>query len=255
MMSRALLAATFASGLILPAQAEVYQSPRPSIIKPENIEFSKNLLAMPMTMGMLKSGGRTRGAISYVGGGSSSSTTATTITIPAHQAGDLILIIKSCAGSMPSAPAGWTVLYTGSAGNAYGIVGYKFATSSTTVSGTWTNSSSVTMGVAVYRNVFDVGNTGQRYTNTNVVSSITWPAITVQDTTDSKWIVGLGAPITTIVAGQPNAPSGRTSRINANYIRIWDTNGAYSGNYVAQTSSTTSNYCYGGLYVTIELIP
>ena len=81
------------------------------------------------------------------------------------------------------------------------------------------------------------------------------PAFTVQDTTDTKWIVGLGAPISTIAAGQPNAPTGRTSRINANYIRIWDTNGAYAGNYVAQTSSTTSNYCYGGLYLTIELIP
>lgn len=81
MMTRALLAATVASGVILPAKAEVYLPSRPAIIKPGNIEFSKNLLAMPMTMGMLKSGGRTRGTISYVGGGSSASTTATTITI------------------------------------------------------------------------------------------------------------------------------------------------------------------------------
>jgi len=255
MMNRALLAATVASGLVLPAKAAVYLPQRLAIIKPGNLEFSKNLLAMPTTMGMLKPGGRTRGAISYVGGGSSASTSATTITIPAHQAGDLILIIKTCAGSMPSAPAGWTVIYTGSAGNAYGIVGYKFATASGTVSGTWSNSSSVTMGVAVYHNVYDVGNNGQRFTNTNVVSSITWPGFTVQDTTDTKWIVGLGAPITTIVSGQPNAPTGRTSRINANYVRIWDTNGAYAGNYVAQTSSTSTNYCYGGLYVPVELIP
>lgn len=111
------------------------------------------------------------------------------------------------------------------------------------------------MGVCVYRNVYKVGNNGSRFTNINVVTSISWPAFTVQDTTDTKWILGLGAPISTITSGQPNAPTGRTSRINANYIRIWDTNGAYAGNYVAQTSSTTSNYCYGGLYLTIELIP
>lgn len=255
MMNKTMLAATVASSLILPAKAEVHLPPKPAIIKPEKMGFSTNLLAMPITMGMLRSSARAPGVISYIGGGSSASTTATTIPIPAHQAGDLIFIIKSCANSMPSAPAGWTVIYTGSAGNAYGIVGYRFATDSATVSGTWTNSSSVTMGVTVYRNVFQVGNNGQRFTNTNVVSSITWPAFTVLDTTDTKWIVGLGAPITTIVAGQPNAPTGRTSRINANYVRIWDTNGAYAGNYVAQTSSTSSNYCYGGLYLTIELIP
>ena len=255
MINKALLAATVASGLILPANAGVYLPPRSSIVKPENIEFSKNLLAMPITMGMFRSSARVPGTIAYVGGGSSASTTATTITIPAHQAGDLIFIIKTCANSLPSAPAGWTVIYTGNASNAYGIVGYKFATDSATVSGTWTNSSSVTMGVVVYRNIYKVGNNGSRFTNINVVTSISWPAFTVQDTTDTKWILGLGAPISTIAAGQPNAPTGRTSRINANYIRIWDTNGAYAGNYVAQTSSTTSNYCYGGLYLTIELIP
>ena len=255
MMNKALLAATLASGLILPAEAGVALPPKPAIIKPENIEFSKHLLAMPITMGMFRSSARVPGTIAYVGGGSSASITATTITIPAHQAGDLIFIIKTCANSLPSAPAGWTVIYTGNASNAYGIVGYRFATDSATVSGTWTNSSSVTMGVAVYRNVYKVGNNGSRFTNINVVTSISWPAFTVQDTTDTKWILGLGAPISTIAAGQPNAPTGRTSRINANYIRIWDTNGAYAGNYVAQTSSTTSNYCYGGLYLTIELIP
>lgn len=255
MLNKAMLAATLASGLILPATAEVSLPPRPAIIRPHDIGSPASLLAMPITMGMLRSSARVPGTISYVGGGSSASITATTIPIPAHQAGDLIFIIKTCANSLPSAPAGWTVIYTGNASNAYGIVGYKFATDSATVSGTWTNSSSVTMGVAVYRNVYKVGNNGSRFTNTNVVSSITWPAFTVQDTTDTKWILGLGAPISTIAAGQPNAPTGRTSRINANYIRIWDTNGAYTGNYVAQTSSTTSNYCYGGLYLTIELIP
>jgi hypothetical protein len=54
MIKKALLAATVASGLIIPAQAgELYLPPKPSIIKPENIEFSKHLLAMPLTMGML----------------------------------------------------------------------------------------------------------------------------------------------------------------------------------------------------------
>jgi len=58
-----MLAATVASGLILPATAGGSLLPKPAIIKPQNIEFSKNLLAMPITMGMLKSGARTPGVI------------------------------------------------------------------------------------------------------------------------------------------------------------------------------------------------
>ena len=80
MMNKALLAATLASGLILPAEAGVSLPPKPAIIKPRNIEFSKNLLAMPITMGMFRSSARVPGTIAYVGGGSSASTTATTIT-------------------------------------------------------------------------------------------------------------------------------------------------------------------------------
>lgn len=55
MMKKALLAATVATGLLMtPAQAGLYVPPKPAIIKPENIEFSKHmLLGMPITMGML----------------------------------------------------------------------------------------------------------------------------------------------------------------------------------------------------------
>ncbi len=54
MIRKALLAATVATGLILPAAAGLYVSPKPAIVKPENLEFSKHmLLGMPITMGML----------------------------------------------------------------------------------------------------------------------------------------------------------------------------------------------------------
>lgn len=56
MIRKALLAATLASGLIVPATAGVYLPPKPAIVKPENIEFSKHLLAMPFTMGILSAG-------------------------------------------------------------------------------------------------------------------------------------------------------------------------------------------------------
>lgn len=60
MIKKALLAATVASGLIVPAQAGVYLPPKPklevsspAIIKPESLEYSKHMLAMPFTLGML----------------------------------------------------------------------------------------------------------------------------------------------------------------------------------------------------------
>lgn len=57
-MKKTLLAAAVASSLIVPAQAGVYIPPKPAIVKPENIDFSKHmLLGMPMTMGMLAARG------------------------------------------------------------------------------------------------------------------------------------------------------------------------------------------------------
>ncbi len=85
-------------------------------------------------------------AISRVGSGS---TQATTITIPSHQPGDMIVISANRNSStLPTVPAGW-VAYSVSSGIAATVVGWKIATSSSETSGTWTNASS--LHVAVYR--------------------------------------------------------------------------------------------------------
>lgn len=77
MTTAPLLASVLAGSLILPAQPAVYVPPRPAIIKPENLEFSKHLLAMPLTMGMLA--GNTVGptlTLTYRGSGTSGSNAA-----------------------------------------------------------------------------------------------------------------------------------------------------------------------------------
>lgn len=61
MITKLLFTASMASGLIIPNQAEIIHPPKlsiakPAIVKAENIEFSKNMLAMPLTMGMLAGG-------------------------------------------------------------------------------------------------------------------------------------------------------------------------------------------------------
>lgn len=53
MMKHSLIAAMAVSGLVAPAASQVIV-PKPAIVKAENLEFSKNLLAMPFTLGMLQ---------------------------------------------------------------------------------------------------------------------------------------------------------------------------------------------------------
>ena len=85
-------------------------------------------------------------AISRVG---SASAQATTITIPTHQSGDLILIVANRNNSTAATiPSGW-VAYSVSGTNVSSAIGWKLAESSSEVSGTWTNAS--VLHCAVYR--------------------------------------------------------------------------------------------------------
>lgn len=85
-------------------------------------------------------------AISRVG---SASAQATTITMPTHQSGDLILIVANRNNSTAATiPSGW-VAYSVSGTNASSAIGWKIAESSSEVSGTWTNAS--VLHCAVYR--------------------------------------------------------------------------------------------------------
>lgn len=83
--------------------------------------------------------------VSFVG---SASAEATSVTLPAHQAGDLIVIFAGRTGSTgpPSVPAGWRFAaqssVSGVAPPSLGAsVGWKIAASSAETSGTWTGAS------------------------------------------------------------------------------------------------------------------
>ena len=89
--------------------------------------------------------------VSFVG---SASAEATSLTLPAHQAGDLLVMLAGRTGSTgpPSIPAGWRFA-TQSSGSGVsppaiaGSVGWKIASSSAEVSGTWTNASALICAV------------------------------------------------------------------------------------------------------------
>lgn len=85
--------------------------------------------------------------VSFVG---SASAEATSVTLPSHQAGDLIVIFAGRTGStgIPSVPAGWRFAAQSSGSGVTppaiaASVGWKIAASSAETSGTWTNADMV----------------------------------------------------------------------------------------------------------------
>jgi hypothetical protein len=75
----------------------------------------------------------------------------TSVTLPAHSAGDLILIFAFREGSAtpPSLPAGYTDINSGGTAGSSCRMGFKVAVDGATTSGTWTNATSIL--AAIYR--------------------------------------------------------------------------------------------------------
>ncbi len=166
--------------------------------------------------------------VEYVG---SANAASTTITIPTHQAGDLIWILAGRNNATaPSLPAGWTNLYSGGPGGAQSTrVGYKIAASGSETSGTWTNATGLIC--VVYRNA-QVG-----VHAVNAATNTTYPALS-GFTTDA-WIVQ-----TSHIAAlsDPVLMSGFTSRqtqtTNLAHRRRWsDTNAPYGATSIAASAN------------------
>jgi len=99
---------------------------------------------------------------SFVG---SASAEATSLTLPAHQAGDLLIMLAGATGttSPPAIPAGWRFA-TQSSGSGVsppaiaGTVAWKIAADSAEISGTWTNANALICAVIRHTtNVLVVG--------------------------------------------------------------------------------------------------
>lgn len=176
-------------------------------------------------------------AISLIGAGRA---TATSVTIPAHQAGDLLIIVAIKWGSgspTPTVPSGWTTAHT-STSTYRRVVGWKIAASSSEVSGTWT--SAADLWVMVWRDatIGAVASAAGTLTAT--------PALTL--TTPPAHVVALG---TAAASGTASLPAGMTS--------LWTSGGTYSAR-IAWTASPVSSWAATSISNTdsstvIELIP
>ena len=190
--------------------------------------------------------------ITYIGSATTPSN-ATSVALPAHQSGDLIIAFGylNFSNWPPSLPTGWNHLDY-DFGNR---IAYKIATSSSETSGSWTGYSGVSF--VVYRNVevdqFEYtrvpdgrnpsnGSTTLNYPNSNYWKNLAWSLILLVDNTSDL----LNA------TGNTSAlPSGFTTRLDTctqGYkVLIADTNGTTSG--FSSQSKIISGYTPGNCLV------
>lgn len=128
--------------------------------------------------------------VSYIG---AQGAATTTVTIPAHQVGDLILIFAYRDGSntVPTAPTAggtvptWTQIGSSGGNTNSSRIHYAIATATTTTSGTWTNATELICHV--YRGATvgaSIGGSGSATTTVN------YPALTLQRTDNTSWVAG-----------------------------------------------------------------
>jgi len=181
--------------------------------------------------------------IQFVGAASAE---AASVTLPTHQAGDLIVLFAWNGGSLtvPTNPSGWFVIRRWSRSNnanRAGVIAYRMATSAAETSGTWTNAALI--GVAIYRDDVNILALGGDRCNTEI-NSTNFPYnglpiyTSIANNTlgkmrsESGWVIGIGgANINDQSLETP--PSGMINRTNLagasiNEISIHDTDGNVS---------------------------
>ncbi len=156
-------------------------------------------------------------AITYIG---SATAAATTVTLPTHQAGDLILIFafRDSSSTAPSLPSGYTSKATASSDDFDGAamrLGYKIAASGSETSGTWTNATQLVCHV--YRGVDQttpLGASGGTTRQTQGTTTASYPTLTLSVANGTSWIAGFGGSENTTSAID-TAPAGMVQRATA----------------------------------------
>lgn len=152
-------------------------------------------------------------------------------TLPAHQAGDLIVVtaVRWSTDTVPTVPSGWTSVVTSTATFSR-VVAWRLAAASGTASGTWTNAQA--LYVAVHHGPTSLGAVA---TKASASSTAGPPALTL---TQPGWgrvaVMGSGGGVL------PATPAGMVSRFQQTgvgvYDRYADTDGPAS-TWTAQTGT------------------
>lgn len=164
---------------------------------------------------------------------------AATVSIPAHQAGDIILICAYRSNNTPAnLPAGWTNVQSGGANSLSMRVGRRVASGSGTTSGTWTNANALIC--EVYRPSGGTATIGASAMAANVSSPATWSGLTMEVTDGSSWVTSfIAASLTTMRTGHTERENVRPGGFSI--LRAGDTNGGVS-EWASTTTSTGGNW-------------
>ncbi len=166
----------------------------------------------------------------------------TTATMPAHQAGDLILCwaYRDGSNTLPTlASAGWTSLngVTGANTNSARLVG-KIAASSSEAVGTFTSATSVI--VAVYRPKAGYAlSFGAVAATTGASTTVSYPALTLHTADGSSWVAGFSGhrSVNTTLETPPSGMVSRATVLDAtDEVAVHDTNGGVAA-WTAQSVS------------------
>jgi|GEM_PF-1480114 len=152
----------------------------------------------------------------------------TSVSIPAHQNGDLIVMFAYRDGSntAPGLPSGWINIGTaGGANSNSSRLAYRVATGSGTTSGTWNNATELT--THVYRGHNSATPIGVNGNTGTAGTTITYPNLSLSITNGTSFVVGFAGHRSTDTNVR-NAPSGMVNRISATgsgNVAGHDTNG------------------------------
>jgi hypothetical protein len=177
-----------------------------------------------------------------------SSNAGTSITIPIHQVGDLLVIFAYRDGnaSAPTLPAGWTNI--GSAGGANSNasrLAYRVATVNNTTSGTWTGATGLV--VHVYRGQNATNPIGGNADTGSSGTAITYPSVTLVQSDGSSIVSGFAGhrSVNTNLQTPPAGMTNRTNFVNTtNEVSGHDTNVGVASwvNTVVNVGGTASGW-------------
>lgn len=193
-------------------------------------------------------------AISRVG---SVAATATSVTLPAHQAGDLIIAFAYRDGltTAPDLPSGWTNITTnGSNSNSFRMA-YKLAASSSETATGFTNASKLIC--IVYRGVDQttpIGVTGAA--SSAVGTTISYNGATLQVANGTSWVVAFAGHRSGNTSLETAAPTSTTFVVGVQNISheaaSFDTNGGVSS-YAATSGLSVGGTSSGWYTVSQEI--
>jgi hypothetical protein len=162
------------------------------------------------------------------------------IAIPAHQAGDLLVILAMETYYDLITPSGWTQV---SGSNVSRGAGYRVATAADTLSGDWGYPTTTHLASFVWRGSTGVTSVGANKLRIDSNTMLSIPDLTCQFY--NSWIISMAFSLNQefILLGAPTDLPGMTLRFNnARARRAWDSDGPKVSLPLQTIYTTTDHY-------------